>query len=582
MRPVLDGPSPTSTEEPVTPALCVLALLATDPVAGCASPRDVVAGWLQALPVGGEDPTAAARCVALPPDMSQAQAQTAMAAFKRVADARGVLFRLDAIPDSPDYKDPRTGEARFLPSTMLPDLELVQTRQGWAFSPSTLRAARRLYDETFVLDLKTLSQRLPSWMTRPVFGIAGWQVAAVVVLVLLGMIVRLLVSTFVLAWLRRIMPRLGFHWSDEVVVPASKPLGLLALAGVVALGLPLIGFPAGLAVILGLAVRTAAASSVVLVIYRLIDVLAESMLERARATSTKLDDQLVPLVRRFAKITTVAIGAVFVLQNLQVDVGSLIAGLGLGGLAFALAAKDTISHLFGSITVFLDKPFQIGDWVNTCGVEGAVEEVGFRSTRVRTFSDTLVTIPNGKLTDAIVDNFGLRRHRRCHVTLNLTYATTPEQMEAFCAGVRGIIMTHPHTRKEGYDVAFTAFGAASLDVMISFFWTVTTWSEEQRVRHEVYLDIWRLARDLAVQFAFPTQTLHIETVATSTEMAPHAAPPLSTLQEVVGRFGPGGAAVVPSGPRLEPAFFAPPPPSSTPPPSPPPSPPLTAPPRPPA
>jgi MscS family membrane protein len=525
--------------------------------AGCASPRDVVAGWLQALPVGGEDPVAAARCIALPPDMTPEQGRTAVVELKRVADARGVLFRLDVIPDSPDYKDPRTGEPRFLPSSQLPDLEIVQTRQGWAFSPSTLRAARRLHDETFVFDLQTLARGLPSWMTRPIFGVAGWQVAAVVILVLLGMVVRLLVASFALAWLRRLMPRFGFHWSEEVLMPASKPLGLLALAGVVALGMPLIGLPAGLAVIVGLAVRTAAASSVVLVIYRLIDVLAESMLERARQTQTKLDDQLVPLVRRFAKITTVAVGAVFVLQNLQVDVASLVAGLGLGGLAFALAAKDTISHLFGSITVFLDKPFQIGDWVNTCGIEGAVEEVGFRSTRVRTFRDTLVTIPNGKLTDAIVDNFGMRRYRRCHVTLNLTYATTPEQMEAFCAGVRGIILAHPQTRKEGYDVAFTAFGAASLDVMVSFFWTVATWSEEQRARHEVFLDIWRLARDLSVQFAFPTQTLHIETVASPTPLDGHRAPPLPTLQEVIARFGPGGAAVVPPGPRIEPAFLPP-------------------------
>jgi MscS family membrane protein len=322
-----------------------------------------------------------------------------------------------------------------------------------------------------------------------------------------------------------------------------------------ALGLPMLGLPVWLSVVLTLAVRVLAASSVVLVAYRFVDVLAESLARKAAGTESRLDDQLVPLVRRALKVSIVAIGAVFVLQNLQIDVASLVAGLGLGGLAFALAAKDTISHVFGSITIFLDKPFQIGDWVDTCGVEGIVEEVGFRTTRVRTFYNSLVSIPNGKLTDAIIDNYGMRQFRRCSTTVSLTYATTPEQMEAFCAGVRAIIAAHPRTRKDAYEVHFSGFGAASLDVMLYFFFSVKSWSEELRARHEVFLDVHRLAERLGVEFAFPTQTLHVETMAAATARSPRVSPPQADLERAIVDFGPGGGAVVPAGPRLGPSFL---------------------------
>ena len=128
--------------------------------------------------------------------------------------------------------------------------------------------------------------------------------------------------------------------------------------------------------------------------------------QKAQQTETKLDDQLVPLARRALKIFIVSIGTVFVLQNLNYDVASLIAGLGIGGLAFALAAKDTIANLFGSATIFASRPFQIGDWVVIGGsTEGVVESVGFRSTRVRTFYNSLIGIPNAKVADAVVDNY---------------------------------------------------------------------------------------------------------------------------------------------------------------------------------
>jgi MscS family membrane protein len=272
---------------------------------------------------------------------------------------------------------------------------------------------------------------------------------------------------------------------------------------------------------------------------------------RAAETDTKLDDQLVPLVRKSMKIFVAVGGVLFVLQNLQVDVGSLLTGLGIGGLAFALAAKETLANFFGSVMIFVDRPFQIGDWIVVGGSEGIVEEVGFRSTRIRTFYNSLITVPNATFTDAQIDNYGQREYRRTFTTLNLTYDTTPEQMQAFCEGIRAIIVANSHTRKDYYEVHMSAFGAHSLDVMVYFFFKVSSWTQELEERHNVYLEIMRLARELGVEFAFPTQTLHLDAVAEpgrARRVSP--AKELPQLAEVVQGFGPSGKYARPAGPSI--------------------------------
>ena len=183
-------------------------------------------------------------------------------------------------------------------------------------------------------------------------------------------------------------------------------------------------------------------------------------------TENKLDDQLVPLIRKSLRFFVVTMGIILILQNNGYNVASLIAGLGIGGLAVALAARDTLANFFGSITIFLDRPFRIGDWVTIGKVEGVVEEVGFRSTRIRTFYNSLVSVPNSNVSNSDIDNYGMREYRRLKTVLNLTYATTPEQIEAFVEGIKAIVKANKHFRQDFYEVHFTTFGAHSLDVLV--------------------------------------------------------------------------------------------------------------------
>jgi MscS family membrane protein len=225
-------------------------------------------------------------------------------------------------------------------------------------------------------------------------------------------------------------------------------------------------------------------------------------------------------------------------------------------LAIGLAARDTLANFFGSVSIFVDSPFRIGDWINVEGTDGTVEEVGFRSTRMRTFYNSVVIIPNAKLADAKIDNYGMRQFRRCFCTLGLTYDTTPEQMQAFVEGCRAIVLSNPMTRKDVYEVAMSGFGNSSLDVMLYFFFECPTWTDELRERHNVFLEIMRLARDLGVSFAFPTQSLHLESMPAlpaSLDTAPEA----TSLRAIVEAYGPGGDRARPDGPTITDGGFVP-------------------------
>ena len=204
-----------------------------------------------------------------------------------------------------------------------------------------------------------------------------------------------------------------------------------------------------------------------------------------------------------------ALTFVMIIQNLGYSVSSLLAGLGLGGLAFALAAKDSLANMFGSVTIFTDRPFQIGDWVKTPAVEGVVEDVGFRSTRIRTFEKTLVTIPNSKIANDTIENMDARPIRRIMMTVGVTYATSADQMEQAVEAIREILKTHPHVDQGYWLVYFTGFGASSLDIFIYCFADTKVWADYLDVRQSVNLLVMRKLNELGLEIAFPSQTVYL-------------------------------------------------------------------------
>jgi MscS family membrane protein len=344
---------------------------------------------------------------------------------------------------------------------------------------------------------------------RKFLGIEYWQWLTLFVTILAGFVLDFTLRFILAAVSRRLIARRGGEARTETLRRTVRPFGLTAAALLWLFVIGILGLPLTATRILVPAVRLFAMLAVVWSAFRVTDLLAEVASSRARLTSTRFDDLLLPLVRKALKVFIAVFGLIYIANSLDVPLAPLLTGLGIGGAGFAFAAKDTLEHFFGSVTVIADRPFEVGDWVKIGDTEGIVEELGFRSTRVRTFYNSLVTVPNGNLVRAVVDNFGRRRYRRWTTHLTITYGTPPHLIEAFCEGIREIIRLHPYTRKDYYQVWLHQFGAHSLDILLYTFFETPEWNTELRERHRLMMDILRLAERLGVEFAFPTQTLEV-------------------------------------------------------------------------
>ncbi|MDP8208193.1 MAG: mechanosensitive ion channel family protein [Candidatus Electryonea clarkiae] len=302
------------------------------------------------------------------------------------------------------------------------------------------------------------------------------------------------------------------HDFDDVFLTAiHKPVGFAAvLAGIwLAVGvLPLPEEPVNVARFAHALMKTGFVIIAMWLGIRLTDGIAKILLRKAEKTPSPLDDQLVPVARNTLKVFLIVIGAVIILQDLGYSVSSLLAGLGLGGMALALASKDTLANLFGSMVIFIDRPFHIGDWIEMGEVEGTVEEVGLRVTRIRTFANSLITLPNSSLTTTAINNWSRMKKRRIKLTLGVTYNSSPQEVEKAVQSIRQIIRDDPKMDHDFFMVNFTNFGAYSLDIFVYCFTVTTDWKEYMDVRQALLLKFMDAVSKLGLEFAFPTQTLY--------------------------------------------------------------------------
>lgn len=230
----------------------------------------------------------------------------------------------------------------------------------------------------------------------------------------------------------------------------------------------------------------------------------------ASRTESTLDDHLLPFVRKSLRAFIILMAILAAIQNLGYSISGLLASLGIGGLAFALAARDTLSNVFGSLMILLDRPFRIGDWIKAGDMEGVVEEIGFRSTKIRTFAKTLISVPNNVIANLPLDNFSRMPKRRIKLTIGVTYATSPAQLESAVEGIRQLLRRHPAIDQDFWLVNFTDFGASSLDIMVYCFTTTTVWGDYLDARQDVCLQIMQLLEAMGLEIAFPSRTIYLQ------------------------------------------------------------------------
>ena len=223
-----------------------------------------------------------------------------------------------------------------------------------------------------------------------------------------------------------------------------------------------------------------------------------------------VDRILIDFFNKILRVLVIVLAVVMIVQTWGFNVEGFLAGLGLGGLAFALAAKDTVSNIFGGIMIIMDKPFSVGDWIETPGVEGTVEEMTFRSTKVRTFAHALATIPNSIIANQALTNWTRMGKRRITFHLGVTYTTPIEKMKKCVAEIRTMLENHPDINRETIFVRFDKFSESSLDIFLYFFTNTTNWAEYLKVKEDINFKIMEILEQEGVFVAFPSRSIYLE------------------------------------------------------------------------
>lgn len=443
--------------------------------------------------------------------------------LKRVLDGKGIFIYLDEIPKGQNYYDSASKKNKYVLVDEYPKIFLLKAdNNNWYFSDSSLDEINDLYKATFRFGTGELLNLLPKLGTRKILGLHSYQYIAIFLLALISTLVYKLFAFFTERVLRNLLIRTGYDGSasEKYLWMLARPTSVFIIVLLLLLFTPALQLPAAYSKYVNLILRLMIPLFGTIIMYRLVNIVSVFLTRMASKTESTLDDQLVPLLRKTLRTFVIIIGGLFILDNLDVPILPLLTGLSIGGLAFALAAQDTIKNFFGSVMIFVDKPFGVGDWITSNDVDGTVEEVGFRSSRVRTFRNSLISIPNGKLADNTIDNHGLRQYRRFHTQIAVTYDTPPEMIDVFVKGLRKIVDDHPKTVKDNYYVYFNDMASSSLNIMFYIFFNVPTWGEELACKHEILMSIVKLAKELGINFAFPTQTLHVENLPGQPSLSP--------------------------------------------------------------
>jgi MscS family membrane protein len=318
----------------------------------------------------------------------------------------------------------------------------------------------------------------------------------------------------VLGWLTRrvlghLVSRTRTTWDDELLRRVGRPLGVLWAILVFGALLPWLDLGESASRVVQHVLRALTYLTFFWAGFRSVDVAFDAA---GGAPWTRVNPSLaglLPLGRKLAKVILLALGLVAVLNELGFQVASLLAGLGIGGIALALAAQKTVENLFGSLAIGVDQPFRVGDFVKIEDVTGTVETIGMRSTRIRTLDRTLVSFPNGKLADTRSETFAARDRLRLFTNLGLSRATTAAQLRTVLREVEAALRAEPKLWPEGVGVRFTEIRESALNVEVSAWFQMTDWNEFTAVRQELFLRLMEIVERAGTSFAFPTRIVQV-------------------------------------------------------------------------
>jgi MscS family membrane protein len=475
------------------------------------SPHATMYTHLYYLQHDSYDPALAARTI--PPTVDPARTEKLAIQLKQILDGRGLYVRLNMIPQDPTYMDSATMAHIYTPfPKQLPEVYLEKIDSLWYYAAETVVSVPVLHRKLYPLGADLLSRRMPDSLRTRILGITVWQYLGLLAIILAAWILQLIISRGlrpVIRWIAHRVHNLGYAEPRDIK-RAARYISYLFVLYSCARVFPVLQLPIRWSQFVVTSIAIVSAVLWVLLCLVLVKVITTRFRALADATDSKMDDQILPIVRKLLQILIVTAGIVVILTKLDINVTALIAGLSIGALAVALAAQDTVKNLIGSLMIFIDKPFQVGDFVNLDGKEGTIVEVGFRSTRIQTVDTSIVSIPNGTVANTSITNLGVRQFRLMNVLIGVTYDTPPEKIAQFIDELKQLIERDDRIHKENYFVHFREMGDFALKIIFRCYIPVYTFPEELKIKEDIYLEIMRIAQRLSIEFAFPSQTIYLE------------------------------------------------------------------------
>lgn len=358
--------------------------------------------------------------------------------------------------------------------------------------------------------LRIIVQRILSAFTIKGVTVEIWRIIAVICFLLFPFVIRKGAIKLLVGLFKKIARKTKTELDDKVIDVIIPPIRLILVTIGLFLALKLFGLQITQYIFLGHILRTLFIFSVFWAVYRCSDIFSGLVERFSRKTDYKLNSLLVPFINKGIKIIVIILAISVIAKEWNYDLGAILAGLGLGGLAFALAAQETLANLFGGLTIMLDKPFSVGDWIQTAEVEGTVEDIGFRSIRVRTFAQAVVSIPNSVIAKEAVTNWSRMGKRRVNYNLGVKYQTTPAQMEEMLSRVRKMLSENPDIHSDSIYVYFDSFGQSGYQLLFQYFTKTTNYQVFLEVKEKVNLDLIHILEELNIEVAYPSTHVYLE------------------------------------------------------------------------
>ncbi len=353
----------------------------------------------------------------------------------------------------------------------------------------------------------------------------------VVAILLLTWLIRQIVSAIIPGMIRRVTQRTSTALDNRVIDALLPPTRFLVSVGGLWVAMLALELPDAIQRAISIVLTSLAAYGIFWAIYRLVDPGVHVFMALSRSTmgetsiSTLLNEKLTQIAQQIVKAIVIILGIAAVIQAWGYNVSGLVAGLGIGGLAVALAAQNTLENVLGYFVILADQPLNVGEYVVFGDISGAVESIGFRSTRIRVLDQSLVTVPNKTIMNANVTNWSRLIKRRLNMTLGIAYSSSPEQILSVVQAIRDMLQNHDLVQADSVVVQFVGFDESSLEVMIICFMNTPEWGDFQAAKQDINLRIINILNERGVEVAFPSRTLYVEQVVPADEKLTRPLPP---------------------------------------------------------